>query len=367
MSTETTHLLEPHGGKKMVKICVLGAFGGIGQPLSLLLKINPNIEELSLYDLNDCHGISKDLSHINTKSKVEGFDRNTLQDALVGSDVVVIPAGMARKEGMTRDDLFKVNANIMKTLCLQIGKVCSENVKVLIISNPVNSLVPVAVETFRILGKLHPENIFGITALDVIRAETFLKEHLHELNISNIDPLDHDVISVIGGHSGTTIVPIIPDKSIIKTLGSRRYKALIHRIQFGGDEVIKAKKSTGSATLSMAYAANEFINSLLMSMVPRPQFIHPRNQKYKYVSGYVYLPGLKNGPELQRHLKQVGHFDVDYFTIPLRFNNGAVVEVDTSIVMELSKEEIDLLRIAMEPLQASIKKGERFVRNTAKM
>lgn len=350
----------------MVKVCVLGAFGGIGQPLSLLLKINPHIDELSLYDLNDCHGISKDLSHINTKSTTSGFDKNTLKDALQGSNIVVIPAGMARKEGMTRDDLFKVNANIIKTLCLHIGQTCSENVKVLIISNPVNCLVPVAIETFRKLGKLHPENIMGITTLDIVRAETFLREHLRELNNDDIDPLDHDVISVVGGHSGTTIVPIISDKNIIKLLGSSRYKQLVHRIQFGGDEVIKAKKSSGSATLSMAYAASEFISTILLSMT-HGTGICSKEQKYRYLPAYVYLPGLKNGAQLKRHLKQVAHLDVNYFAVPLKFKNGSISELDPTILTKLSQEEIELLRAAMEPLQINIKKGEKFVQNTAKM
>lgn len=353
----------------MVKICVLGAFGGIGQPLSLLLKMHPDVDELSLYDLADCHGISKDLSHINTKSVTNGYGKDTLRDALIGSDLVVIPAGMARKEGMTRDDLFKVNANIIKTLCMQIGRTCSENVKVLIISNPVNCLVPVAIETFKKLGKLHPENIIGITTLDIVRAETFLKEHLLELDNNDIDPLDHDVISVVGGHSGTTIVPVILDKKIIKMLGPERYKQLIHRIQFGGDEVIKAKKSTGSATLSMAYAANEFISTILRSMTGdgSKRSVHQRDLKYKYLPGYVYLPGLQNGAELKRHLKQIAHVDVDYFAVPLRFQNGSISEIDATVLENLSQEEIELLRAAMEPLQTNIKKGEKFIQNTAKM
>ena len=195
-----------------------------------------------------------------------------------GSDIVVIPAGMARKEGMTRDDLFKVNAGIMKTLCLHIGQVCSNNVKVLIISNPVNCLTPVAIETFKKLGKLRLENVIGITMLDVIRAETFLKQHLCELGDRENDPLEHEIISVVGGHSGTTI---------IKFLGVKRYHDLIKRIQFGGDEVIKAKKSSGSATLSMAYAADEFISSMISSMVvvvkDAERIEYRRRQKYRFI------------------------------------------------------------------------------------
>lgn len=355
----------------MVKVCVLGAFGGIGQPLSLLLKINPFISELSLYDIADCHGIGTDLSHINTKSITKGFDKNGIREALKGSDIVVIPAGMARKEGMTRDDLFKVNAGIMKTLCLHIGQVCSNNVKVLIISNPVNCLTPVAIETFKKLGKLRLENVIGITMLDVIRAETFLKQHLCELGDRENDPLEHEIISVVGGHSGTTIVPLIMDKRIIKFLGVKRYHDLIKRIQFGGDEVIKAKKSSGSATLSMAYAADEFISSMISSMVvvvkDAERIEYRRRQKYRYLPGYVYLPSVKGGLALKRRLRQIAHLDVDYFAVPLKFKNGSISHIDLNVLNNLSQEEIELLRIAMGPLQTNIKKGEKFVRNTAKM
>lgn len=352
----------------MVKVCVLGAFGGIGQPLSLLLKINPYIDELSLYDLADCHGIGTDLSHINTKSVTRGFAKSEIREALKNSDIVVIPAGMARKEGMTRDDLFKVNANIIKTLCLHIGQICPQNVRVLIISNPVNCLVPVAIETFKKLGKLHLENIIGITMLDVIRAETFLKEHLDELNDTENNPLEHDMISVVGGHSGTTIVPVLADKSIIKILGVERYNKLIKRIQFGGDEVIKAKKSMGSATLSMAYAANEFVGNIISSMIQGSGNVdYYRVQKYRYLPGYVYLPSVKGGFDLKKRLRQIGHFDIDYFAIPLKFKNGSISKIDPSVLDNLSQNEIELLRTAMEPLQTNIKKGEKFVTNTAKM
>ena len=106
------------GGKS--KVAVLGAAGGIGQPLSLLLKLSPNVGELSCYDIVGTPGVAADLSHIPTGSSVTGNlpaagswppTHNTgLEAALTGADVVVIPAGVPRKPGMTRDDLFNTNA-----------------------------------------------------------------------------------------------------------------------------------------------------------------------------------------------------------------------------------------------------------------
>ena len=99
------------------KVAVLGAAGGIGQPLSLLLKEHKDITHLSLYDVANAPGVAADLSHIPSTAKVTGHrGADQLAAALKGSDVVVIPAGVPRKPGMTRDDLFNTNASIVATL-----------------------------------------------------------------------------------------------------------------------------------------------------------------------------------------------------------------------------------------------------------
>ena len=105
------------------KVAVLGAAGGIGQPLSLLLKLNDNISALSLYDIVNTPGVAADLSHIDTKPKVTGYKgEENLGEALKGAKVVVIPAGVPRKPGMTRDDLFNTNASIVAKLADGIAK-----------------------------------------------------------------------------------------------------------------------------------------------------------------------------------------------------------------------------------------------------
>jgi len=88
-------------------------------------------------------------------------------------DLVVIPAGVPRKPGMTRDDLFKINAGIVRTLCEGIAK-CCPNAIVNLISNPVNSTVPIAAEVFKKAGTYDPKRLLGVTALDVVRANTFV-------------------------------------------------------------------------------------------------------------------------------------------------------------------------------------------------
>ena len=79
---------------------VLGASGGIGQPLSLLLKNSQKVGSLSLYDIAHTPGVAADLSHIETRSKVSGhMGPEQLQACLAGSKVVLIPAGVPRKPG----------------------------------------------------------------------------------------------------------------------------------------------------------------------------------------------------------------------------------------------------------------------------
>lgn len=82
------------------KVAVLGASGGIGQPLSLLLKESPMISQLSLYDIAHTPGVAADLSHIETRANVTGhMGPDQLGEALQGCDVVLIPAGVPRKPG----------------------------------------------------------------------------------------------------------------------------------------------------------------------------------------------------------------------------------------------------------------------------
>ena len=112
----------------MVKVTVCGAAGGIGQPLSLLLKLNPAVSELALFDIVNAKGVAADLSHINTPAVVTGHqpankeDKTAIVDALKGTDLVVIPAGVPRKPGMTRADLFNINALIIRDLVANIGR-----------------------------------------------------------------------------------------------------------------------------------------------------------------------------------------------------------------------------------------------------
>lgn len=111
---------------------------------------------------------------VDTILQVRGFvGLSQLEGALTGMELVIIPAGVPRKPGMTRDDLFNINAGIVKTLCEGISK-CCPNAIVNVISNPVNSTVPIAAEVFKRAGTYDPKRLLGVTMLDVVRANTFV-------------------------------------------------------------------------------------------------------------------------------------------------------------------------------------------------
>lgn len=133
-----------------MKVAVLGAAGGIGQALSLLLKLNlPAGTDLALYDLAPVTpGVAVDLSHIPTAVKITGFGKEDLDKALIGADIVMIPAGMPRKPGMDRSDLFNINAGVVKTLAEAIVVNCPKAL-VGVITNPVNTTVAIAAEVFK--------------------------------------------------------------------------------------------------------------------------------------------------------------------------------------------------------------------------
>lgn len=136
-------------GQRGFKVAVVGAAGGIGQPLSLLLKLDHKVTELSLYDVVRTPGVAADLSHNNTPAKTYGFTGpDEIGKALAGTQVVVIPAGVPRKPGMTRDDLFNTNASIVKGIAEACAKHCPKAM-FLVISNPVNSTVPIFAETLK--------------------------------------------------------------------------------------------------------------------------------------------------------------------------------------------------------------------------
>ena len=241
-----------------MKVAILGAAGGIGQALSLLLKTQlPNGTELSLYDIASVTpGVAADLSHIPTDVKVTGFSGEDPSPALVSADIVLISAGVARKPGMDRSDLFNINAGIVKNLVSICADTCPKAL-IGIITNPVNTTVAIAAGILKQKGVYDPARLFGITTLDIIRSNTFVAE------VNGVSPEDVNV-PVIGGHSGITILPLLSQSGF--QFNADEAAAMTLRIQNAGTEVVEAKAGGGSATLSMGQAAAKFGLSLVRAL-----------------------------------------------------------------------------------------------------
>ncbi|ALS97468.1 malate dehydrogenase [Lacimicrobium alkaliphilum] len=309
-----------------MKVAVLGAAGGIGQALSLLLKTQlPAGSALSLYDVAPVvPGVAVDLSHIPTDVKVQGYGKDDLADALKGADIVLIPAGVPRKPGMDRSDLFNINAGIVKNLVEAVADNCPEAC-IGVITNPVNTTVAIAAEALKAKGVYNKNKLFGVTTLDVIRAETFVA-NLKDLNPANVH------VPVIGGHSGTTILPLLSQVEGVE-FSDEEIESLTHRIQNAGTEVVEAKAGGGSATLSMGQAAARFCLSLVAAM------------RGENVVEYTYV--------------ETNSDDARFFSHPVRLGKDGVEEILP--YGKLSDFEEKAKNDMLEGLRGDIKMGEDFV------
>lgn len=169
--------------------------------------------------------------------------------------------------------------------------------------------------------------LFGVTTLDTVRSSTFIG------SAKNVSPVDVS-IPVIGGHSGATIIPVI-SASPLKFTDTER-DALVQRIQFGGDEVVKAKNGAGSATLSMAYAGARFVDSLLQAAVLGKTGI----TECSFINTDV-----ANG--------------LEFFSTVVELGKNGVEKAHP--IPPLSEFEQGLLAKAVPELQASITRGVDFI------
>ncbi|KAJ7916326.1 lactate dehydrogenase/glycoside hydrolase [Mycena leptocephala] len=127
----------------------------------------------------------------------------------------------------------QTNASIVRHLASAVARV-APTACVLVFSDPVNSTVPVVAATLEKAGVYDPKRVFGVTTIDVVRATRFLA------GLTSSKPSDTPV-TVVGGHSGATIVPLLSQSNSGKSVAGEAYEKLVHRIQFGGDEVVQAR------------------------------------------------------------------------------------------------------------------------------
>jgi len=318
------------------KVCVIGGAGGIGQPLSMFMALNSNVKEVSVVDLNVAMvppaGVAADLGHLEKKSKVVGYVYDVgqkavdhLEEALKDCAVVLIPAGMPRKPGMTRDDLFKTNADIAKGLVSACAKFCPEAI-LLCIVNPVNSVVPAMAELYKKKG-LDPNKIVGVTTLDIVRSNKFVGE------ITGKNP-NFINVPVIGGHAGTTILPVFSQEKTAATIDKEKIPDLDKRVQDAGTEVVNAKVK-GSATLSMAYAGSRMAGSVLLGLMGR------KRTECAYVASTIT--------------------DLPFFSSKVVFGEGGIQKVLP--IGELNEHETKRLEELKVVLKGEIDSGLEYAKN----
>ena len=241
------------------------------------------------------------------------------------------------------NQLIQSNASIVRDLAKVVAKVAPK-AYIGVISNPVNSTVPIVAEVFKKAGVYDPKRLFGVTTLDTTRAATFLS------GIAGSDPQTTNV-PVIGGHSGVTIVPLISQAAQgDKVQAGEQYDKLVHRIQFGGDEVVQAKESKGSATLSMAYAGARFALALIEALAGKTSEL----PEYSYVD-------LSADAEGAKAVTEVIGTNTPFFSVPLTLGKNGVEKIHS--LGKLSSFESEALKKAVDALGDNITKGISFKAN----
>ncbi|MEO6878123.1 MAG: malate dehydrogenase [Gemmatimonadaceae bacterium] len=190
---------------------------------------------------------------------IEGFDSRIVgtngYEETANSDIVIITAGIARKPGMSRDDLLNTNAGIVKSVAEQIAKT-SPNAVLIIVSNPLDVMCYVAMKA----SGFPRERVLGMAGvLDTARYRAFLATEL-DVSVRDIQAM------VLGGH-GDTMVPLISYTSvsgipITQLIDKARLEAIVDRTRTGGAEIVKHLK-TGSAYYAPSAGAVQMAEAIV--------------------------------------------------------------------------------------------------------
>ncbi len=238
------------------KVTVVGA-GNVGATAAqrlaekelsdvVLVDIIEGVPQGKALDLTEAAPIEKHDAHLTGTNSYE---------ASSGSDIIVITAGIARKPGMSRDDLISTNAGIVKSVTREVVALSPDAI-LIIVSNPLDAMCHVALE-----ASGFPKNrVIGMAGvLDSARFRAFIAM---ELNVS----VENTHAFVLGGH-GDTMVPLprystVAGIPITELLSEDRIAALVERTANGGAEIVSLLK-TGSAYYAPASAAVEMAEAIL--------------------------------------------------------------------------------------------------------
>ena len=239
------------------KITVVGA-GHVGEVCAQRLAEKELCREVVLIDIIEGTPQGKGLDQWQS-APVEGFDTMVTgandYGPAEGSDLFIVTAGIARKPGMSRDDLLRTNAGIVRSVGAEIARVAPDAV-VIVVSNPLDVMAWVAKET----TGFPRERVIGMAGvLDTARFRAFIAMEL-DVSVEDIQAM------VLGGH-GDTMVPLVSYTSVSGIPVSRlipreRLDAIIERTRNGGAEIVKHLK-TGSAYYAPSAAAVQMAESIV--------------------------------------------------------------------------------------------------------
>ncbi len=239
------------------KITVVGA-GHVGATCSQLLSQKELAKEVVLVDIADGIPQGKGLDQWES-APIEGFDSRVFgasdYQSSVDSDIFIVTAGIARKPGMSRDDLLKTNANVIRSVSREIARVAPDSI-IIMVTNPLDVMAQVSMEA----SGFPRERVIGMAGvLDTARYRSFIALEL-DVSIEDIQAL------VLGGH-GDTMVPLASYTSVSgiplsQLLEQDRIDALVERTRKGGGEIVSYLK-TGSAYYAPAAAAVQMAEAIV--------------------------------------------------------------------------------------------------------
>lgn len=243
---------------RRAKISIIGA-GNVGATTAHWCAA-AELGDIVLLDIPASEGMPKGKAlDLMQSSPVMGFDSKiigtTSYDDTAGSDVVVVTAGIARKPGMSRDDLLATNAKIVSSVAEQIAKSSPEAV-IIVVSNPLDAMVQ---QVQKVSGFPHCRVLGQAGVLDTARYRTFLAMELG-VSVEDVSAL------LMGGH-GDTMVPMpscttVGGIPIRRLLSEERLNAIVDRARHGGAEIVGLLK-TGSAYYAPAAATAQMVEAIV--------------------------------------------------------------------------------------------------------
>ncbi len=301
------------------KITVVGA-GHVGATCAQRLAERELARKVVLIDIIEGIPQGKGLDQWES-APVEGFDSHVIgandYEEAADSELFIVTAGIARKPGMSRDDLLKTNAGIVESVSGEIARVAPDSI-IIMVSNPLDVMAYVAMQT----TGFPRERVIGMAGiLDTARYRSFISLELG-VSVEDIQAL------VLGGH-GDTMVPLVSYTTIAgipltQFLGDERIEALIDRTRKGGAEIVGHLK-TGSAYYAPSAAAVQMAEAIV-------------KDKRRILPCAAYLEG------------EYGHEGI-FLGVPCQLGEGGLQKI---IEVELTESEAEALANSAEAVRATI-------------